>query len=300
MKFVRKLLKWIGILLLAALGLGLLALISLYYLTNQKINRVYDIQVEPIQVPVDPQIIERGRHIVLTRGQCIECHGPDFSGQVFDEGAMTVRLAVSNLTSGNGGIGAMYTDEDWVRALRHGVKPNGKSVLGMPSEYFYNLSDADVAAIIAFVRSLPPVDKVHPKTTLGPMGRFFVFQMPFILPAQVIDHDSPRPPDPEPGVTVEYGQYLAHSCVICHGEDFAGGGPAGGGVNLTPGGDMLDWTKEDFFKAMRTGITPENEQLDKELMPWESLGLMTDDELEAIWVFLQTLPPIVITPTPTK
>ena len=132
------------------------------------------------------------------------------------------------------------------------------------------------------------------------MGRVFILQMPFILAAQAIDQEAPRPPEPQPGVNVEYGEYLATNCSICHGENFAGGGEAGGGVNLTPGGDMLNWSEADFITAIRTGETPEGKSLDRDLMPWKDLGKMTDDELKAIWLFLQTLPPVMSTPTPAK
>jgi mono/diheme cytochrome c family protein len=301
MGIIKRVFKWIGILLLVILGAGILALMGLYYVSDQKLNKVYDIQVEPIQVTDDPILIERGRHIVVTRGQCLGCHGKDLSGNIVDEGVLVARLVTPNLTSGKGGVGGIYTDEDFVRSIRHGVKKNGKTVVGMPSEYFNrSLNDSDLAAVIAYIRSVPPVDKTYPKTTIGPMGRVFVMQAPFLLAAQAIDHNGPRPPDIQPGVTVEYGEYLAANCSICHGDTYAGGGEAGGGVNLTPGGDMANWTEADFITAIRTGNTPGGHQLDKDLMPWETLGQMTDDELKAIWLYLQTLPPVTSTPTPEK
>jgi mono/diheme cytochrome c family protein len=97
---------------------------------------------------------------------------------------------------------------------------------------------------------------------------------------------------PEPGVTVQYGRYLAHNCTLCHGQDLAGVSGEGGGLNLTPGGDLANWTQGDFIKVMRTGITPDSDNLDPELMPWQSLRKLTDDEIKAIWLYLQSLPPI--------
>lgn len=289
---MRKVLKWIGILIASLIGLALLALVSIYYVTETKLNQIYDIQVEEVAIPSDQASIERGRHLVTAIGFCTECHVANFAGQVWDDGPLVGKLVVKNLTAGKGGIGSSYTDVDWVRALRHGVGPNGKSLLIMPSNLYYRFSDTDLGAIIAYLKQIPPVDNQLQETTIGPMARMFILQDPSILPAQVIDHSGPRPPDPQPGVTAAYGEYLAAVCIICHGENLAGEEGAGGGLNLTPAGDLGDWTEEDFINTLRTGNTPEGEVLDEELMPWKSLGKMTDDELKAIWLYLRSIPPV--------
>jgi mono/diheme cytochrome c family protein len=295
---MRKTIKWLGTLFLIMIGMGLLTLVALYYTTENWLNQTYSIHSEPLRVPVDTDILEQGKYIASTRGQCFSCHGEDFSGTVYDEGFLVGRLSVPNLTGGAGGIGASYSDEDWVRAIRHGVNKEGRSLIGMPSEYFYTLSDDDLVAIIAYIRSLPAVDAVHLETRLGPYGRLLILQGEIILPARLIDHDAPRPAAPVAGVTREYGKYLAHNCTMCHGANFAGGGSYASGVNLTPGGDLKDWSEEDFITALRTGFKPNGELMDKENMPFESLGKMSDDELKAIWMFLQSLPVVENVPTP--
>jgi mono/diheme cytochrome c family protein len=127
---------------------------------------------------------------------------------------------------------------------------------------------------------------------LGPLFRWFILNEPHALPAALIDHSAPRPPEPVPGVTPEYGKYLAVACQICHMENMAGGDEPGQGLNLTPGGDLAKWSEEDFMKALKTGVTPTGKKLDPMLMPWQSMGKMTDDELKAIWLYLKTLPPV--------
>ncbi len=298
-KVIQKILKWLGGLIFVLLAMGLVGLITLYYTTEKWLDQVYTIRVDPLQAPLDAGIVERGRHIVTTRGMCLGCHGENLSGTVWDEGPLIGRLVTPNLTSGKGGIGAIYTDDDWVRAMRHGVNKEGKSLIAMPSEYFYTFNDGDLAAIIAYIRSLPPVDTNYPKTRLGPMGRFMMVQGSVVLPARVVDHDAPRPVDPPVGVNAEYGKYLANNCTLCHNTDFAGGGLIASGVNLTPGGEMKDWTEEDFMTALRTGLKPDGKLMNAELMPYPDLGKMTDDELKAIWLFLRGLPAIQNTPTPT-
>ncbi len=169
----------------------------------------------------------------------------------------------------------------------------------MPSQEFFILSDGDVGALVAYIRSLPPVDRQLPEQQLTLMARalFIAGELP-PLAAEVIDHDEPHPEAPEPAVTVEYGQYLATGCMGCHGADYAGGAVPGAppgsppAANLTPAGNLGNWSEAQFIEAMRTGITPEGKQLDPSMMPWPSTAEMSDLELKAVWAFLQSLPPV--------
>ncbi len=109
--------------------------------------------------------------------------------------------------------------------------------------------------------------------------------------AEIIQHDV-RPPAPAQGVTVEYGGYLvkAHGCETCHGADLRGKQPAEPGSpyapDLTRKGELIGWTEADFFTALRTGVKPGGDML-SESMPWKGFGKMTDDEIKAVWMYLQ-------------
>lgn len=289
---MRSVFKGIGILIGGLVGLIVVVLAAVYFVTDSRLNETYDVQVETIPVSTDPTTITRGLYLVNTIGFCVECHGKNMSGQVFDDGPLIGRLAVSNLTPGRGGVGDEYTTEDWVRAIRHGVGRDGKSLISMPSHVYYHFSDADLAAIVAYLENLPAVDNELPQTEFGPMARLFILTDSSLLPASVIDHDAPRPAAPEPGVTAEYGGYLAVSCRLCHGEDLAGGSEPGAGLNLTPGGNLGHWTEEEFISTMRSGVTPEGNTIDRELMPFDLLGQLNEQELRAIWLYLQSLPPV--------
>jgi len=59
--------------------------------------------------------------------------------------------------------------------------------------------------------------------------------------------------------------------------------------NLTQGGDLSAWTEADFVNTLKTGVTPHGHQL-SDNMPWKEFRHMTDDELKAIWMYLQSLP----------
>lgn len=296
----RKILKWIGIALGGLIGLLLLTTLVLFAIGTVKWSRIrgrnYDLLVQRITIPADRASITRGEHIATIR-MCQYCHGDDFGGQS-DSVPGLFTFAFPNLTRGAGGVGAAYTDEDWVRAIRHGVGHDGRGLILMPSRLWYQLSDEDLGALIAYMKRLPPVDNELPATGLGPLGRVMLTlgKLPPDVTAPdvtLIDHDAPRPVAPEPGVRVEYGQYLADTCTLCHGLDFNGQtirldaeylSP-----NLTPGGDMALWSEEDFVATLRTGVTPSGHPLNVG-MPWKYFGEMTDDELRAVWMFLRSLP----------
>ena len=168
----------------------------------------------------------------------------------------------------------------------------------MPSRIWYALSDEDLGDLIAYLKSLPSVDNELPPTDLGPLGRVMLAlgQLPPEIEPNVItiDHDGPRPVAPPPGVTVEYGKYLANTCTLCHVENFNGqtvreGGNVYVALNLTRGGEVGFWSEEQFIATMRSGMTPNGHQL-KDFMPWKYFGQMTDDELKAVWLYLQSLP----------
>jgi mono/diheme cytochrome c family protein len=295
---IRKIFKWIGIVLGSLIGLLVLAFAVLYIIGTVKWDRIrgkdYDVPVDTITIPTDQASIARGEHVVAIR-MCQDCHGKDLSGQSESVPGL-VTFAFPNLTSGMGGVGATNTDEDWVRAIRHGVGHDGRGLLLMPSRVWYYLSDEDLADVIAYLKTLPPVDNEPPSTELGPLGRVMLAlgQLPPELTAPdvlVIDHNGSRPISLEPGVTVEYGKYLARTCTPCHGPNFNGQTIFDGSLvpNLTPGGELASWSQENFMTTLRTGVTPSGHQL-KDVMPWKYFGQMTDDELKAVWMYVQSLP----------
>ena len=221
-----------------------------------------------------------------------------WGGEVLEDDPVFGKLVPSNLISGKGGIGGRYTDIDYVRSIRHGVGPTGKPLVLMPSEYFNNINDTDLGAIISYLKTLTPVDNELAETSLGPLGRVITLMDEALVPAGMIEHDAARPPDIEPAVTAEYGEYLALICSICHGDNLAGGsvpgesGDAPLAPNLTPKGALSSWSGADFVTVLRTGTTPAGKRLDDEFMPWQRFKGLTDDELMAIWMYLSSLTPL--------
>jgi mono/diheme cytochrome c family protein len=294
-----KVLKWIGIVLGSLIGLVLLVALGLYVKARSEFNRTYNVEVPQISIPSDAAATERGQHLATVL--CFECHGDDLGGQVpFADLGPIGTIDTPNLTKGQGGLGAQLTDEDFVRILTHGVKPNGKSVFIMPSTDFQYMSDQDLGDIIAYVRSLPPVDRTTAvKFTFMGNVMYGAGMFGNLLRASRIDHADRPPTPPAPGVTPEYGSYLVqiNSCRDCHGLELSGGKSAEPGAplapNLTPGGELRAWTAEQFITTLRTGVTPSGMEL--KYMPWPYKGKMSDDELKAIWAYLTSLPELATT-----
>lgn len=295
---MRKVLKWVGIVLGALVGLIVLAAISAVVATTLKLNKNYDVTVEAVPIPDDEASLGRGEHLVRALAGCAECHGGDLGGMVLLDDPAILTFYAPNLTSGEGGAAASFSDEDWVRAIRHGVGTDGKPLLLMPSQNYRTLTDEDLGAIVAYIKSLEPVDNEVPEPKIGPMGYVLALTEPSFVPATQFDHDEPPVASIEPGVTAEYGEYLVAigTCHDCHGEEL-NGRPLPPMLdeppsrNLTPGGDLAGWSEEDFIRTIRTGITPEGDVLQDPMAGvLETLRQQNDDELAAIFTYLQSIP----------
>ena len=297
---MRKVLKWTGIVLGALVALIIIAAGIMYASSSLRLAKHYDIQPEAIAIPSDAASIQRGKH--LTDIICLDCHGPDLSGTTFFSDPTVGVINTANLTPGAGGIGATFQDADWVRAIRHGVNNQGRALVGMPSDAFYHLSDADLGSLIAYLKTLPPVDKTLAPSSFTPVARILVAAGAFgpILSAETIPHTASRPATPSAGKTAEYGSYLVEflHCWGCHGKQLSGAkSPVPGSPlapNLTPGGELGFWKEADFVKVLRTGVTPSGRTLST-FMPWKTYGHMSDEELGAIWLYLTNLPKLATT-----
>ena len=282
--------------LVAVLGVAAAAVAWGVMRSEQRLARRLSQPAYALTLPSDAAALERGRYLFASRG-CAECHGANGAGKVFiDEGGLFARAP--NISPGPGSVVARYQAADWERALRHGIKPDGRPLLIMPSEDYSRWTDADLAAVVAYVRSLPPA-----------AGSAAEFRLP--LPVRVlygyglvkdaaekIDHTLP-PSQPVPeGPTVEHGRYVAQMCVGCHGQGLSGGRIPGSppdwpaAANLTSGeGSVLPrYADAAAFRAsMRSGRRPDGTAISG-VMPFPSLREMSDVDLDAVHAYLQTVP----------
>ncbi|MCB0197073.1 MAG: cytochrome c [Anaerolineae bacterium] len=295
---MKKIFKWIGWIVGIVVGLLIVALLGVYVVSTMQLNKTYQVEPAALTIPTGEAAITEGGRQFLTRG-CIDCHGENGAGKMVVDDALIGHVIASNLTPGKGGVGQNYTDMDWVRAIRHGIGPDGKPLVIMPSVEYNAINDDDLGTIVAYLKSLPAVDHTPDPITVGPLGRVLLVSKAIpVLPAEQIDHDAPRPVAVAKGETVEYGHYLAQTCMGCHGEGLSGGPIPGlppdppNPQNLTPDPEsgLGKWDEADFALVMRQGQRPDGTAVDPAKMPWPAFQHMTDEELNALWLYLQSVP----------
>ncbi len=294
-RWVKRALKGAGALIaLGALGLGGCVAVQVRDF-EASMAKVYDVPIPTIVRSSDAVVLARGKHLAESVAPCAAsaCHGKDFSGGDPIEMGPVATLRGPNLTRSL----ADYSDGELARLLRHGIKKDGRSVAFMPVQDSAWLPDDDVAAIVSYLRTLPPVDKPSEPTVIKTLGKVLDRKDKIIFDvARRIDHQSGvRAKGATP--TVEYGQFLAMGCQGCHGERFSGGPIPGAPssmaipLNLTPHETGLrDWSFDDFNKLLDEGVRKNGKRLDP-LMPYEAFGKFDDVERRALWAFLRNLPP---------
>jgi mono/diheme cytochrome c family protein len=247
------------------------------------------------------QAVARGQHLVTARYACTECHGANLGGGVMVDAFPLGTLLGPNLTLGAGSRTSDYTAADWDRIIRHGVLPDGRAAV-MPSEDFQKMSDQELSDIIAYIRAQPPVDNTVAPSAFGPLGKVLVATGKMTPSAARIEgHNTPHPEFPPTAIADSaFGAHIAATCTGCHGANLAGGPIATGDPswpparNLTPPATgMGDWTFEDFKKAMTEGVRPDGTPLKMPMtlvLPYAQR--MTPVELEALWIYFRSLPPV--------
>ena len=286
--------KRIGIGLAALVLLAAVGVFALVQTSKARQSKRYDVKTAGFAIPEGPAALAEGQRLFRARG-CAECHGDDAGGKTFIDEPPLGRIVASNLTSAT----AKYTTEDWSRAVRHGLAPDGRPLVMMPAHEYWAYGDADLGQIVAFVASLPVVSRPLPAHDLGALSHVLHVCGAFpLLPAELIDHDKPRPAPPAIIPSAEFGGYLAAGCTGCHGATLAGGPIPGApqaavGIpsNLTPHETGLGkWTEADFRTLLRTGKRPDGTEVNAKWMPWGVYKYMSDTEIAAVWAYVSKLP----------
>jgi mono/diheme cytochrome c family protein len=314
-KLIKALLFVVGVLLIVAMaGVGYLY------------ARYPDVpEAETITVEATPEKIERGRYLSHHVSGCVICHaerdmtrygGPvkpgtlGAGGELFGDPEAGFAVYSKNITPA--AIGS-WTDGELIRAITSGVNADGEPLFPiMPYRRYARMAREDIEAIVAYIRTLEPVESTPPER-----------ELPFPLPLVV--RTLPEPPQyrpiPPKSDRVAYGEYLVNAavCADCHtptddrgqpipGKDFAGGQefrlPNGAVIrpsNITPDADtgIGTWSEQMFvdrFKAWQD-IEPREldgaEQRENTLMPWKYYAGMTEEDLRAIYAYLRTLKPVI-------
>jgi mono/diheme cytochrome c family protein len=185
---MKKLLKFLGA-LVALLVVAIAGLFGFAYLkTESDLAKKYEITDPPLAVVSDDAALARGKHLFTVMG-CAECHAEGGVGKLLFEGPPG-RFAPPNITPA--ALRDRYSDDQLAAAIRHGVKADGTPLMFMPAGDFHQMSDADVAALVAFMRTLPPSDNDPGPTRVSPLGRVAtVLGQMHLIPAADLDH-APR------------------------------------------------------------------------------------------------------------
>ena len=285
----RRVVKWAGA-AVSGLFTVLLALMSVLMLVGMlKLYPLRSAPVPDLKVAASPEQIERGRH--LASSFCAGCHSPNselpLTGGV-DMGKdfpMPLGTFVSaNLTPAGSLQG--WSDGEIFRAIRNGLDRDGQLLFAMIGGRGRHLSDDDIQAVIAYLRSGPAVASETPK----PLDQYNPLLL-MLVGAGVISEPEPTITAaigmPPKGSTAEFGKYIVsfQDCIICHGADLSGGKPG----QLAPIGPSLKalngWTPQQFITTMRTGVTPDGHVLNRQ-MPWQNIGRMDDEELTALYAYI--------------
>lgn len=262
---------------------------------DSSMDKVYDVPVPQVTRSTDPVVLARGQHLAESVGACLDCHGLDSGGgEPIDAGPMGV-LTGPNISSA--GMGAVYSDGELFRLIRHGIKKDGRSVQFMPSHEIGWLPDDDIVATISYLRTMPPVQKPNGPMRVGLLAKILDrFDMFIIDTARRIDHEKPELAPP-PSPTAAYGKFLAKGCTGCHGANLSGGPIPGAPpefptpLNLTTDETGLKgWTYADFNRLLVEGIRKNGKKLDP-FMPIKSISKLNEVEKKALWAYLAELPP---------
>ena len=289
-----RILKWLGIGVAAVLIVVVLLVAGLNVRGRSMASSAPPVALRTVAPLTDSVSLARGQHLVRAVTSCEHCHDAGLGGKPFPTPGILLGMAAPNLTRGQGGVGAAYAMSDWNQAVRHGIAKDGRRLAIMPSEAYAHLTDADFAAIVAYIETLPPVDRSFPPRRVGVLGGALIGAGAFMLAPQLIDHDSVGTREVTPAVDTIYGRYLANigGCRSCHRPDLRGAEadgdrPAPPSLVAFAAANSL----EDFRKTLRTGRTPTGggRALNPEFMPWPNYARMTDDEIQAIWMYVQSV-----------
>jgi mono/diheme cytochrome c family protein len=244
-----------------------------------------------LKVAGTPEQIVRGR--AISDGFCSGCHSKTATLAGGLDVAEDLPVPIGSFVASNltpAGQLSHWSDGDIFRAIRNGVDKDGHWLIIMSYTNAGKLSDDDIRAVIAYIRSLPPAGEPtgNPPDHLNLLG-IAMLGAGMLPEGKPVSTGIVKAPPVSP--TWQYGEYILsyQDCRACHGDKLTGGvpgqlGPLGPDLNLVKG-----WKFEEFVATMRTGIDPSGHELSKQ-MPWQPVGRMSGEELSTVYQYLTHLP----------
>lgn len=265
----------------ALLGLIILGYGTVYGLSELELRDVSQPPAFTHPIETDSTVLARGRHLARTRG-CFGCHGQQLQGRDFsDEWEWVERAVAPNLA-----LHSREHDASTLEAaIRHGVGYDGRALWSMPSYNWVHLTDEDVAALIAFLRSAPVVEADLPSPRLGFQARLQIVRGQETHMASWVEDV----PDLRTHLTdsrLVRGEYLAMTaCNECHGLDLRGGF---GAPDLSI---LTTYTRDEFRVLMTEGVAKggRDSLMLMTMVAKDRFAYFTEQERADLYAFLRTL-----------
>ena len=275
---------WTGFIVAALLSVVLMGGAYIYFASQYELGREFPApDAAALAIPTDAAEIAAGKRIAQLAG-CLHCHGEDLSGALVDDIPHLVRLVAPNISVKL----PEYSDAQLVAMLRKGVKPDGTSVVFMPSEMYRHLGDQDLARLISWLRTVPATPAgIQEETEIRAIGRFLLAKGDFKTAAEAIKTLPPAIDDVDVNDPVSRGRYLTMSfCSECHGHALEGFPP----ISAPPLAVAKAYSLEQFTRLLRDGTAAGDREL-KLMGPTSRVrfSLFAPDEIAAVHAFLQTL-----------
>lgn len=272
----------------AAYGVGAAALIVLLFAlwallaSSRLLGRVHEAAPERLARPTAAQLADADRQARILG--CVSCHGEGLGGKMMFDGGPVGKVWAPNLHA----LAARASDQQFAQAIRQGIGHDGRALFVMPSPMYSRLSDQEVAALIAWIRSIPRRGEPVSPIEWGPLGR--VLLAVGKLPSAIDRIDEFRRLEPyDTGPEHSAGRRLAANvCSECHGADLSGGQPtpdqAAPGLSIAGAYDL-----RQFTRLMRTGRSPSGRDLGlmREIAVNDTSHL-TDDEIAGLYFYLRS------------
>ncbi len=269
--------KWIGIGIGALAGIALAAVAYIYIASSAIAGRTYPLPPSNIHAATDSHAVERGLHLARGFG-CMDCHRKNLQGGLIPSMGVSAR----NLTR----LAAIFSDADFDRAIRHGLRPDGTSVAEfMPSDAFRYMTDRDMADLLAYIRSVKPAGPDIPVPSYSPL-----FRVALLLGKEHTDQYwfGVQKPALDLGPRYARGRELAMAaCGECHMTPLAGAPPEMPGPRPPDLSLVASYDRADFLKFMHTGKAAGNRELPMmSAVARVRLSHFTDAQLNAIYDYL--------------
>jgi mono/diheme cytochrome c family protein len=238
---MRAVVKWTVRAVLVLFALVVIAAVGVYAATQPMLARRYAFAPQALAANPAEADVSSGAKLVQLFG-CKDCHGASLRGQLLYDIPMVARLSAPNLTL----VAKTYSDQQIAEMVRSGVRADGTELVGMPSQALSRLTDPEIAAVIAYVRSLPAGGTQPPDKQLRLVGRVLLLmgKVP-TTPSLVAKYAAHPLPDFGPATAA--GRGIARACSECHGPDLSG--DDGPDLRIAAAYDL-----PAFTRLLRTGI----------------------------------------------